>query len=217
MKNNIIIIGAAQHARVVSHIIQNSKFTNKKYSIVGFIDDNKKLHGTNLDKIPILDSFVNVNDIMKKTNSQYFVIGISHRHLDIRKKYFELLSKMKFKSINVIHDSVIIDKTSIIGNGNVINAGCIVNAFVQIGNNCVVYSGSIIEHEDVIGNNVFIGPGVVLTADVRIGDNTLVGVGTKIVPHITIGNNVKIGAGSVVIDDIPDNTTVVGNPAKIIH
>lgn len=49
-----------------------------------------------------------------------------------------------------------------------------------------------------------------------IGDNVDIYAGAKIIGGITIGNNVKIGAGAVVTKDVPDNCTVVGNPARII-
>ena len=42
------------------------------------------------------------------------------------------------------------------------------------------------------------------------------GTNSVVIGKIKIGNNVKIGAGSVVCKDIPDNATVVGNPAKIL-
>ncbi len=50
----------------------------------------------------------------------------------------------------------------------------------------------------------------------RIGNNVLIGAGAKILGGIQVGNNVKIGANSVVINDIPDNSTVIGVPAIII-
>lgn len=49
-----------------------------------------------------------------------------------------------------------------------------------------------------------------------IGDNVTVGANAIIIGPITIGNNVVIGAGAVVTKDIPDNSVVVGNPARII-
>lgn len=49
-----------------------------------------------------------------------------------------------------------------------------------------------------------------------IGDNVNLGVGVIIIGDIHIGNNVNVGAGSVIVKDVPDNVTVVGNPAKII-
>ena len=49
-----------------------------------------------------------------------------------------------------------------------------------------------------------------------IGDNVTLGANVVIIGKITIGNNVIVGAGSVVTKDIPDNSIVVGNPARII-
>ena len=49
-----------------------------------------------------------------------------------------------------------------------------------------------------------------------IGDNVTLGANVTIIGDITIGNNVTIGAGSVVVKDVPDNSVVVGNPARVI-
>ena len=46
--------------------------------------------------------------------------------------------------------------------------------------------------------------------------NVLVGANAVVIGDVHIGNNVRIGAGAVVTKDVPDNCTVVGNPAKII-
>ena len=50
-----------------------------------------------------------------------------------------------------------------------------------------------------------------------IGNNVILGAGAKILGNITIGNNVRIGAGSVVVDDVPDDSTVVGVPGRVVH
>lgn len=49
-----------------------------------------------------------------------------------------------------------------------------------------------------------------------IGNNVTLGASVTIIGNVTIGNNVTIGAGSVVVHDVPDNTIVAGNPAKVI-
>ena len=215
-KNNVIIIGAAQHARIVSNLIKSSKSTKNKFNLVGFIDDNEKLHGSKIDGKPILGSFKDVKEIFKKNHTKYFLIGISAKHIKIRSKYYNLMIEYGFKSFNAIHDSAIIDKKSTMGIGNIINPGCIVNAFSKIGNNCVMYSGSIIEHEDILCDNVFVGPGVALTANIQIGNNCYIGVGARVIPHVKIGDNVTVGAGSVVLNDVDNNLTVAGIPAKKI-
>lgn len=82
-----------------------------------------------------------------------------------------------------------------------------------------------------IGNNVTMAPRVHILAHdastktfldytkigcVNIGDNVFIGAESVILPGITIGNNVIIGANSTVTHNIPDNSVVVGSPAKVI-
>ncbi len=72
------------------------------------------------------------------------------------------------------------------------------------------------------GSRVVLESGVVLGAArsgfpvevPRLGDNIFIGSGAKIIGNISIGNNVRIGANSVVLDDVPDNSVVVGIPAR---
>jgi serine O-acetyltransferase len=49
-----------------------------------------------------------------------------------------------------------------------------------------------------------------------IGDNVTVGPNVVIIGAITIGDNVVIGAGSVVVKDVPSNSVIAGNPARVI-
>jgi maltose O-acetyltransferase len=51
---------------------------------------------------------------------------------------------------------------------------------------------------------------------VRIGSRTFVGAGSIILPGVNIGTDVIVGAGSVVTHDIPENSVVAGNPARVI-
>ena len=51
---------------------------------------------------------------------------------------------------------------------------------------------------------------------ISIGNNVMIGTGVILMPDIRIGSNVIIGAGAIVTKDIPDNSVVVGIPAKVI-
>ena len=50
-----------------------------------------------------------------------------------------------------------------------------------------------------------------------IGNNVELHANSTIIGGITIGNNVIVGAGAVVVKDVPDNSIVVGNPARILN
>jgi serine O-acetyltransferase len=67
-----------------------------------------------------------------------------------------------------------------------------------------------------IGANCTFSTGALIGSGCRsVGDNVYFGAGCKIVGDAKIGNNVVIVANSVVITDIPDNTTIMGVPARI--
>ncbi|MHA1997453.1 MAG: serine O-acetyltransferase [Promethearchaeota archaeon] len=84
--------------------------------------------------------------------------------------------------------------------------------------------GVVIGETSEIGDDVLLYQGVTLggTSDKRekrhptLKNNIVVGAGAKLIGPITIGNHVKIGANSVVINDVPDNSVVVGIPGRII-
>ena len=83
--------------------------------------------------------------------------------------------------------------------------------------------GVVIHRNTVIGENCQIGANVTIGGKSGhpqvpiIGDNVYLATGCKILGPIKIGNNVTVGANAVVVEDVPDNVTVVGIPAKILH
>ena len=52
---------------------------------------------------------------------------------------------------------------------------------------------------------------------IHVGDNVNIGWNAMIMPGVIIGNNVIVGCGAVVTKNVPDNSIVVGVPAKVIE
>jgi acetyltransferase-like isoleucine patch superfamily enzyme len=52
---------------------------------------------------------------------------------------------------------------------------------------------------------------------IRIGSGVWIGGGAIILPGVTIGDGAVIGAGSVIRRDVPADTLIVGNPARVIR
>jgi|TARA_B100000085_G_scaffold283611_1_gene314676 serine O-acetyltransferase len=85
--------------------------------------------------------------------------------------------------------------------------------------------GVVIGETTEIGQNVTIYQGVTLGGissnkgkrHPTISDNVIIGAGSKILGPLNIGKNTKIGANSVVIDSIPENSTVVGIPGRVVN
>src|SRR6266436_3484618 len=86
-------------------------------------------------------------------------------------------------------------------------------------------AGIVIGETTEIGDDVLLYQGVTLGGTgaekgkrhPTLGNSVVVGTGAKILGNIRIGNNVKVGAGSVVVHPVPDNSTVVGIPGKVVR
>lgn len=83
---------------------------------------------------------------------------------------------------------------------------------ISIGNNVTITNAAILSHDG--STKGFIGYSKI--GNVTIGDNVFIGYGSVVLPNVTIGNNVIVGAGSIVTKNIPENSVVVGNPARVI-
>jgi UDP-3-O-[3-hydroxymyristoyl] glucosamine N-acyltransferase len=109
----------------------------------------------------------------------------------------------------VIGDNVDIGANACIDRGSyrdtVIGEGCKVDNLVHIAHNaridrhCLIIAGAEVSGSVVIGEGVWVGPNACIKE------------------HLTIGARAMVGIGAVVIRDVAENTTVVGNPARVLN
>ncbi|ONI46070.1 hypothetical protein AN641_00275 [Candidatus Epulonipiscioides gigas] len=206
--NDIVIIGAGGHAKVIKDIINDNNY----YNILGVIDANLKKGELWQSNIYCLGNDLDLCNIYK-SGIENIVIGIGN-NLALRTKIYKNIKKIGFNLPIIAHKSAFISKTSIIDEGTVIMPLAIINSYAKIGKYAIINSGAIVEHDCNIEDNVHIAPGACILGGVKVGNNTHIGAKAVIIQSLEIGANTVVGAGAVVTKNILNNKKVMGVPAK---
>lgn len=197
---SIAIIGAGGHGKVVAEIASLSG-----YSSIAFVDDNASTIKT-VGSWPV---HADLSDVQPDTIFCAIGDNINRMHM---------MQRFDVNSYTILfHPSSVVSSLANIEGGSVVVAGAIVNPFATIKIGAIINTACTIDHDCVIGEYCHISPGAHLAGNVEVGSCSWIGCGAVVKEGISIGANVTVGAGAVVIRDVPDNQTVVGNPARRIR
>jgi sugar O-acyltransferase (sialic acid O-acetyltransferase NeuD family) len=202
------LYGAGGHAKVIAEVLESMGKT-----IHGIFDDNQcveEMRGTKVEN-GILISCENTFPVLESP----VIISIGNNNE--RAEIAELLTNsFDVKFGKAIHSTAIISPSASIAEGVMILHGSVIQADTIIGKHVLVNTAASIDHENVIGDYAHVSPHATLCGRVHVGEGTHIGAGAVVLPNLKIGKWCKVGAGAVVICDIPDFTTAVGNPARIL-
>ncbi len=210
MKNPVIIFGAGALGRSAKEI-----FDNNEVVVYGFLDEEKTLHGKEIDTVVVLGS-VDDDGFLKLIGKkcEAFVAVDDNR---LRKNLVKMLhEKRKVQPVNAIHGTALVPESVHLGHGNFIDMGVKIGAGATLGNHILLHAGAIVGTESSIADFVQIGMGTLINAVVKIEDEAFIGSGVTIVSGVTIGKGARIGAGSVVVTSVKEGDTVFGNPAQVV-
>ena len=211
MENPVLILGANYLGRQAKEILESNGNV-----VYGFLDDNKKLHNTEIDNVSVLGSTDDESYLKLIGKKCEAFVALDENKL--RKNVITTLNEdYTVQPINVIPQSASIPSSTDMGHGNFIDHGVKFGPGSSIGNHCIIQTNAVIGTETKLGDFVQVGAGSIINAGTEIEDEVFIGSGVIIVSGITIGKGARLGAGSVVVGPVKAGETVFGNPAQKIN
>lgn len=208
MENPVMIFGANYLGRAAKEIFESNKVV-----VYGFLDDNKKLHQSEIDDAVVLGS--TDDDGFLKLIGKKCEAFVAEDDNKLRKGLVNMIQDVRhMQPINAIHHQSSISSKAELGHGNFIDQGVTIAPGARIGSHCLLHSRAMVGVEASIGDFVQIGSGSLINPGVKIEDEVFIGSGVIIVSGVTIGKGARIGAGSVVIAPVKAGETLFGNPAQ---
>ncbi len=180
-----------------------------------FIDSNEKIETLNSTKVITEDEFFSL-----KTDKSFFNISISDSK--IRADIAQRFEHKGSTALDIRADSSQILHNCEVGRGSILASNSLLTSNITVGKFFQSNIYSSIAHDCIIGDFVTLAPGARVNGNVRIDDHAYIGSeavikqGTPEKP-LVIGKGSFIGMGAVVTKDVLPNTTVIGNPAKLME
>lgn len=201
----IVIVGAGAHAHVVLQLLHENGY----YDIVGCVDRGEGF----CKNIPIIGDDDKLPELYSE-GIKYAFVAVGNNK--VREKLITKCLDIGYTVPTLVSKYAILAEDVVVKAGSMIMPGAVVNSGAEIGIGCIINTNAIIEHDDMICNYVHVAPGAAIAGSTVIGDCSFLGIGCRVIDRIVIGHHVNVGAGAVVIDNVDDNCTVVGVPAKVI-
>ena len=210
MQQQVVIIGAGGHGRVVLDILRAAG----QFQPVGFVDADTRLAGTKVGGVPVLGPTNILPKLRQQDRVTHAIVAIGDNRT--RQRYVVTLAGEGFELVSAIHPTAFVSPTVKLGRNVVVGPNASIITEARLGDATIVNTGAIVEHECELAEAVHVAPGACLAGRVRVGACAFIGIGAQVIQCLAVGEGATVGAGAVVIQDIPDGATAVGVPAKVV-
>lgn len=132
-----------------------------------------------------------------------------------RETLFDKVKSAGFSLATLIDPTALISPSAEIGEGTIVCEFVSVHCNVIIGNNCVIQPYCDIGHDIIVGGSSVFSPHFAPGGHSVFGNKVYCGMASSAKEGLTFGDNAVVAMGAAVFRDVPENSVVVGNPARV--
>lgn len=203
---DLVIVGAGGFARETAAAVREIP----ELRLVGFLDDDPRLHGTERGGVTVLGGLSTV----ERLDAAVVVCVGNPRDQGSRERVVTRLDLPAQRYATVVHPAARVGTGCLVGPGTVLLAGVVLTADVSVGRHVAVMPQTVLTHDDVVEDFATVAAGVRLGGGVRVGRGAYLGAGALLRESVTVGAGALVGMGSVVLGDVPPGEVWVGAPAR---
>lgn len=213
---DLIILGGRGIGMIAASVAQDLG----TYNVLGFLNDVVPVGNRvgRFHSIEVIGNSVDAAKYLEDPNISFFVgyIGMKNEQ-EVFEKILSLAIPMD-RFATLIHPTAIVPKRYCsIGQGVLMAPLAQLSADTEVGDNCILLPNSFLGHDSSMERFSHLTTNSVVGGNVKIGKGAHIGSNSTIREDIVIGDFSLIGSGSVVLHDVPNNSIVVGNPAKVLR
>jgi sugar O-acyltransferase (sialic acid O-acetyltransferase NeuD family) len=210
MSEQIVILGAGAHARVVYDIFRARGDAER---VSAFVDlEGKSEPGRTIEGLEVLPGFDELQEYLAGNDA---VAVLGHGNNSVRRDAMAWLKEHGAKTATAVHPSAVISPDVEIGECTTVSAGAILLTGARIGNGVIINTAATVDHDCVVGDFAQLAPGSHLAGRVKVGEAAFIGIGASVIQNVTVGRGCVIGASAAVVRDTPEETLVIGVPARV--
>ena len=207
MNNQVIIVGAGGHARVVIDIFRQSD----TWDPIGCLDMAVPV-GSVIEGVPVIGTDEMLTTL-RQEGACFAFAAVGDNALRFR--LLQKLQQLGYRLPNAISPYAYIAPSARLGVGIAIMPGAIVGPEVVLGDGVVVNTHASVDHESVVESCGHVAPGATLSGKVHMEALAMVGCGASVIQQRRIGTGTIVGAGAVVVHDLPPHVVAHGVPARV--
>lgn len=190
------------------------------YEVYGFLNDSIEA-GTLIGKykkIPVIGTTEMYKELLNDPNVYFFIAYVG---LQKEKETFQKISTFQIPDerwATLVHPSAVVPKDYCrIGIGVLIAPLAQLSPDTTICDHAILLANSFVGHDSTVDIFAHVATNGVVGANVHVGKAVHVGSNSTIREKIHVGDFSLIGSGSIVLNDVPENSVIIGNPGRILR